>query len=108
MIFGFTFQGVRAQAPHNITLTWVNGTGGGAPTSYKILRSTTSGAEVQIATVPAPALTYVDTAGVGGTTYFYKIVASNSAGDAPASSEVSATFLLDKPTAVASVAATAN
>lgn len=107
LLFGYKFDGLRAQGGHNITLTWANGSGG-APSSYKILRGIATGAEVQIATVPAPSLTFVDTTGVGGTKYFYEVVASNSTGDAPASNEVSATFLLDKPGAVVLQGAIAN
>lgn len=97
-----------AQGPHNITLTWTAPTTGGAPTTYNILRGTATGAETALASVPATQLTYVDTAGVGGTKYFYTITAQNGAGTSAPSSEVSATFLLDKPGAVGSPVATAN
>ena len=99
---------VHAQSGHNITLTWTAPTSGGAPTTYVILRGTTTGTETQLATVPAPTLTYVDSSGVGGTKYFYEVEAQNSAGTSAASTEVSATFLLDKPGPVGSVVATAN
>ena len=100
--------GVHAQGGHNITLTWTAPTTGGAPTTSIILRGTSSGTETQIATVPAPTLTYVDTTGVGGTKYFYEVEASNSAGTSGPSNEVSATFLLSAPGAPGSLAATAN
>ena len=97
-----------AQGPHNITLTWTAPTTGGAPTTYNILRGTATGTETALASVPATQLTYVDSAGVGGTKYFYTITAQNGAGTSAPSSEVSATFLLDKPGAVGSPVATAN
>ena len=97
-----------AQGPHSVTLTWNAPTSGGPPTSYLILRGTSTGTETQIATVPAPTLTYVDTTGVGGTAYFYEIKASNATGTSAASNEVSATFLLDLPGAPAGLKAVSN
>lgn len=99
---------VHAQGPHSVTLTWNAPTSGGPPTSYLILRGTSTGTETQIATVPAPTLTYVDTTGAGGTAYFYEIKASNATGTSAASNEVSATFLLDLPGAPAGLKAVAN
>ena len=100
LVFGWNFSGLRAQGGHNITLTWTAPTSGGPPTGYKVERGTSAGTETLIATVPVPSLTYVDTNGVGGTTYFYVVVATNSAGDSPKSNEVSSIFLLDPPGAV--------
>ena len=99
---------VHAQGPHNITLTWTAPTTGGSPATYNILRGTAAGAETALASVPATQLTYVDTTGVGGTTYFYVVNAQNSAGTSPPSNEVSATFLLSAPGAVGSLAAKSN
>ena len=108
LIFGPTLKGLRAQAGHNITLTWTAPTTGGAPTSYIILRGTATGAETQLATVPATSTTYVDAAGVGGTTYFYTVEAANSAGTSAPSNEASATFLLLPPAAPGALKAASN
>jgi fibronectin type 3 domain-containing protein len=75
-------------APGNaqITLTWNASTGA---TSYHVKRSTTSGAETQIA---APTTTsYTDTGLTNGIKYFYAVSAANSGGESANSSEVSAT-----------------
>ena len=108
LIFGITFKGLRAQVAHNITLTWTAPTTGGAPTSYNVLRGTAAGSETQLATVAAPATTYVDTTGVGGTKYFYEVEAVNSAGTSVPSNEASATFLLLAPGVPGQLAATSN
>lgn len=108
MIFGVTFSGLRAQSGHANVLTWTAPTSGGAPTTYNILRSTSSGTETQLASVPATQLTYSDAAGVGGTKYFYEVTATNSGGTGPVSNEVSATFLVSAPGAVGPLGVTAQ
>ncbi len=106
-------RGLDAQGTqHGVTLTWtapaVTATNGPA-TSYNVLRGTATGAETQLATVPAPTLTYLDTTGVQGTKYFYTVTATNAAGTSGPSNEASATFLVTgAPGAPGSVAATAN
>jgi len=97
IIFGLPIGGLHAQSGHSITLTWSAPTSGGAPVTYNVLRGTSSGTETQIATVAAPLVTYSDTSGVGGVTYFYEISATNSGGTGPVSNEVSATFLVQAP-----------
>jgi fibronectin type 3 domain-containing protein len=74
----------------NITLTWTPpANNGGAPiTSYQIWRGTTSGSETMIATTSMT--TYTDTGLTPGTTYYYYVIAVNSAGSSPKSQEVSA------------------
>jgi len=69
-----------------VNLTWNSAVGAA---SYNIKRSTTSGAEVTIAN--AGATSYADTGVVNGTTYFYKVSSTNSAGESADSSEASAT-----------------
>ena len=61
--------------------------GGAAITGYRVLRGTASGAESPLTTTTATTLT--DTGLSVGRTYFYKVVATNAAGDSPASPEVS-------------------
>jgi len=99
---------VRAQGGHNITLNWTAPTAGGAPTSYNVKRGTAAGAETQLASVTVPATTYVDSAGVGGTKYFYVVTAVNSGGESVPSNEVSATFLVSVPGSPSGLAAVSN
>src|SRR6202789_1669256 len=69
-----------------VTLTWNAATGA---TSYHLKRSTTSGAETQIA---APASnSFTDTAVTNGTKYFYEVSAVNSTGESANSNEINAT-----------------
>jgi fibronectin type 3 domain-containing protein len=87
-------QGTAGNA--QVTLTWTAGAGA---TSYHVKRSTTSGAETQIA---APASNnFVDTTVANGTKYFYEVSAVNATGESANSNEVSAT-----PTAPATAPAT--
>jgi hypothetical protein len=75
-----------APAVGQINLTWNASSGA---TGYYVKRSTTSGAEAQIATQVGTS--YPDTAVTGGTKYFYVVAAYNSYGTSANSSEVSAT-----------------
>ncbi len=59
-----------------------------AASGYKVKRSTTSGAEVTIANVGTTG--YTDLTVANGTTYFYVVSATNTAGESANSSEVSA------------------
>ncbi len=66
--------------------------GGATITDYAIYRSTTAGAETQLATTGSGSiLTYTDTAVSNGTTYFYKVAAINGVGTGALSNERSAT-----------------
>jgi fibronectin type 3 domain-containing protein len=79
-----------AATPGNarVSLTW---TASATATSYHVKRSTSSGAETQIA---APTSTnYTDSGLTNGTKYFYEVSAVNSGGESAHSSEVSATPL---------------
>ncbi|HKQ38794.1 MAG TPA: metallophosphoesterase, partial [Verrucomicrobiae bacterium] len=70
-----------------VSLTW--GTSSGAA-SYNVKRSTTSGGPYT--TIASPATTsYLDTAVVNGTTYYYVVSAVNSNGESANSTQVSAT-----------------
>lgn len=93
---------LHAQSGHSITLSWTYPTTGTQPTGFNIKRSTTSGAEVTVTTVPAGTSPYswADTGiaggGVAGTTYFYVITGTNpnaNPTESGPSNEVSATFL---------------
>jgi hypothetical protein len=69
-----------------VNLSWAAAAGAA---SYNVKRSTISGAEVTIANVGATS--YVDTAVVNGTPYFYTVSSTNAAGESADSSEVTAT-----------------
>jgi hypothetical protein len=89
-------RNLRAQGAHSITLTWSQPAGGTQPVAFNVKRGTAPGAEVTIGTTTAPTTTYVDTTGVGGTTYYYVVTATNPQAtptESTASNEVSATFL---------------
>jgi hypothetical protein len=70
-----------AQTGHSVTLTWTAPTDMVAGDSYVVARSNTSGGESHtnpLATITAvapqlPAVTYVDTSVLAGTTYFYVV-----------------------------------
>ena len=74
----------------SLTLNWT--AAAGAPTSYNVKRSTTTGTEV---TLPAGAgvtdTTFTDTTVATGTTYFYTVSAVNGSGESADSAEVSGT-----------------
>jgi subtilisin len=74
----------------SISLSWSTpSNGGSAITGYQIWRSTTSGAETQLTTLPVQN-TYVDGAVASGTTYWYQVVAVNAIGPSQRSNERSA------------------
>jgi len=74
-----------AAANAKVNLTW---TASSSATGYYVKRSTTSGAEAQIATLSKT--TYTDTAVTNGTTYYYVVSAYNSYGQSANSAEVNA------------------
>ena len=79
-------------APGQVTLNWSASVGA---TNYAVYRATTSNG--QGATPLASGVTttsYTDTAVVNGTTYFYKVTASNGAGQSAQSAQVSATPII--------------
>lgn len=84
-----------------VTLAWTASSGA---TSYSVKRSTTSGAEAQIATVLTAS--YSDIAVSNGTNYFYVVSAFNSYGQSANSAEVSAVPGLSAPLAPTSLTAT--
>jgi subtilisin family serine protease len=85
---------VASRGNQRVQLQWQAPSNGLAAASYKILRGTTPNGESLIATTGHEALSYLDDgtdapAPLNGTTYYYKVVPTNAAGDGPASSEVS-------------------
>ena len=73
-----------------ISLAWSEAdTGGAAITAYQILRSTTAGAETLLATVPGTQTNFDDYSAADQTkTYYYKVVAVNSAGSSCPNNEI--------------------
>ena len=74
----------------NVKLDWTVSSGLGTIT-YNILRSTTSGAGYASIATAVSANTYTDLTATNGTTYYYKITATNAGGTSLDSNEVSAT-----------------
>jgi fibronectin type 3 domain-containing protein len=96
---GLAATGANAQ----VNLTWNASSGA---TGYYVKRSTTSGAEAQIATPSTNS--YSDSAVTNGTKYFYAVSAYNTYGQSGNSSEVSATPALPVPAAPTGLVATAG
>lgn len=73
-----------------VALSWPAPNDGGTPISgYQVLRGTTPGAETAYATTTATS--YRDTGITPGTTYYYRVTATNAVGTGPASNEAAAT-----------------
>ncbi|HLZ11188.1 MAG TPA: glycoside hydrolase family 44 protein [Candidatus Acidoferrum sp.] len=90
-----------AAANAQVNLTW-NASAGA--TGYYVKRSTTSGAETQIAAQAGT--TYGDTSVANGTKYFYVVAAYNSYGASADSNEVSATPAIPSLAAPSALTAT--
>jgi hypothetical protein len=113
LLLALILAGALFAQTHSVTLTWAPNSTGDPVTTYNVLRGTTSGGEstTPIGTTAAStcttSCTYVDSAVVGGTTYFYEITATNSGGTSGPSAETSVTvpFFVPavpaKPTAAA-------
>jgi fibronectin type 3 domain-containing protein len=104
-----TPAGLAATAGNaQVILTWSASNGA---TSYHMKRSTSSGAETQIAAPTAN--TFTDTTVTNGTKYFYVVSAVNSSSESANSNEVSATPTAPasapaKPTGLAAIAGNAQ
>jgi fibronectin type 3 domain-containing protein len=72
----------------SVALTWNASTGA---TSYSIYRGTTAGAEAATAIGTSTSSSFTDTGLANGTTYYYMVAASNSAGTSAQSNEAHAT-----------------
>jgi hypothetical protein len=77
-----------------VILSWTASPGA---TSYNIYRATTSGGEGTTAVGTSTSTGFTDTGLTNGTTYWYKVSATNSAGTSAQSSEVSATPTTSSP-----------
>jgi fibronectin type 3 domain-containing protein len=84
-----TPTGLTATAGNgSVALSWTASTGA---TSYSIYRGTTAGGEGTTPVATTTTNSYTDSGLTNGTTYYYKVSATNSAGTSAQSSEVSAT-----------------
>jgi hypothetical protein len=92
-------SGLAATAANaQVNLTW---NASSNATGYYVKRSTTSGAETQIAALSAT--TYADNAVTNGTKYFYVVSAYNSYGQSANSAEASATPVAPPPPTIPAV-----
>ncbi|MDP9241871.1 MAG: DUF1996 domain-containing protein [Actinomycetota bacterium] len=74
-----------------VHLSWSSPPDGGSTiTNYNVYRSTVSGQEVLLATL-GKVTSFDDTGLSNGTTYYYRVSATNGVGEGPASTEASAT-----------------
>ncbi|CAN5560359.1 hypothetical protein BH18VER2_BH18VER2_06220 [soil metagenome] len=78
-----------------VAVGWSVGDNGGSPiTGYNILRSTVSGAETLLASVPATQTQYIDTTATNtAATYYYKVQAVNAVGTSCSNNEVGARYV---------------
>jgi fibronectin type 3 domain-containing protein len=88
-------QSLQATAGNaQVSLSWSApaSNGGSGLTTYTVYRSLTSGGSTTtLTTAPYLSTSFTDTTAANGTTYYYKVTASNSVGESPASNEVFST-----------------
>lgn len=90
-----------------INLAWTDNSSN--ETGFKIERKTGSGGTyTQVALTSSNVTSYSDTGLTNGTAYYYRIRATNGAGDSSYTSEVTATTLFSIPTAPSGLTATAT
>jgi hypothetical protein len=106
---------VHAQTAHYVTVTWTASTTAGV--LYIVSRSTSStGTFTALNLTGTSALTYQDSTGTAGTTYYYEITVTCTGGTCPAgisgnsapSSPSSGVLFLGSPAAVASPGVSAS
>ncbi len=78
---------IRSKTAADLTWTEQNPT----PTAYRIERSTGKSGFAPLASVPVGTLSHADTSLTPGTTYHYRLWATNASGDSPSAAEGSAT-----------------
>lgn len=83
--WGLLIPANAQSAPHSITLSWVAPSpigGSGTIAGYNVYRSTTTGGPyTKLTSTPVTPLSYSDTTGAAGTTYFYVVTTVDSAGN---------------------------
>jgi len=89
LMFSLVLFAAGAERRGQLTLNWVDNSGGAA--RFIIERRTgTTGTYASISTTTAGVATYKDSAIVGGTTYCYRVKASNASGESGYSNETCA------------------
>jgi titin len=89
-----------------IIISWTDNSNN--ETGFKVQRKGATGQYTDITTTGANATTYSDTSVTDGTLYYYRVCATNSAGDSAFSNEVSSTTPLAKPTAATATAVSSS
>jgi len=84
-----------AASASQINLSWTDNSDD--ETGFKVERAAASGGHTQVATVGANVRNYADTGLTPGTTYSYRVRATNSQADSPYSNETSAATLAASP-----------
>jgi fibronectin type III domain protein len=88
---------LSATADSAVHLSWsAPSEGGAAITGYNLYRGTSAGGETPLKSI-GNVTSYDDTSVTGGTKYYYRVAAVNSAGEGPRSNEVSATTAASPP-----------
>ncbi len=89
---------------NRIIIAWIDNSNN--ETGFRIQRKGAAGAYADIGTTGANATTYTDNdeALLDGTLYYYRVCATNSAGDSAYSNEVNGTTALAKPTSASATA----
>lgn len=91
---------LAASTPHSITVNWTYTQGADLATGFNVYRGTAAGGpytKLNAAPVPVATLTYIDTSGAGGTTYFYVVTAADAAGFESAFSNEASGIMLQNP-----------
>lgn len=78
-----------ANNANSVTVTWTDTSNN--ETGFRIERKTANGTYASVGTVAANVLTFTDTTASGSTSYVYRVVAFNAAGDSTASNESAVT-----------------
>ena len=91
---------------NKIIIAWTDNSGN--ETGFKIQRKGATGAYADLTTTGANATQYTDTTVTDGTLYYYRVCATNTAGDSAYSNETSGTTPLAKPTAATATAVSSS
>ena len=99
--------GTIATSPASVSLTWTNHATTPAATQVWIQRATNAGFTSNVTDIPvgAAAASYTDATVVAGTTYYYRVLAQNRAGNSPWSN-VASILYAPLPAAPSALAAT--
>jgi len=97
---------ITALLSSKIIIAWTDNSNN--ETGFKVQRKGATGGYTDITTTGANATTYSNTGLTDGTLYYYRVCATNSAGDSAYSNEVSGTTPLAKPTAATATAVSSS